>query len=175
MRRGHDLITRWLAAEKADRGAEAEGLLATLFAQLSLPAPPPGFADRVLLSAGLLAPPARHWLWGRLAKAAVASGLVLTGWSVGTLPWAVRWLAESLSPAAVVRGARDGLVILTHWLSAAFELWLRVLDLGRLAALVAKTPEVTAALVLATGVSLLAFRLLYAVIAQERSASYVEI
>jgi hypothetical protein len=57
----HDILDRWLKAEndeQQDRGDEAEAALQALFATLPPLRPPAGFADRVLLRAGLAPVPA---------------------------------------------------------------------------------------------------------------------
>jgi|SRR5579864_170304 len=78
---GLDALDRWLAAERsavdavADAAVElaAEAAFAELLVGLPRPAPPPGFADRVLARARRA--PGRRWLGWRLLAGRAAPGI----------------------------------------------------------------------------------------------------
>src|SRR5262245_65998595 len=93
MRTSHqNALDRWLAAERGDRAAEAEGALRELFEALPLIAPPAGFADRVLVRAGLAAA-RRDFFASRAVRLVLVLCLAATGFGALWLPPTLRALA----------------------------------------------------------------------------------
>ena len=99
-----DALERWLAAERDDRADEAEGALLELFEALPLVAPPAGFADRVLVRAGLQGAKRDLFAW-RPLRIVLALCLVAAGFGVLWLPPVLLWLPRVLAGFASVSGA----------------------------------------------------------------------
>ena len=183
MRSAHqDLIDRWLAAEQGDRADEAEAALAALFTALPPLQPPAGFADRVMLRAGLVAVPetmavpvpARRSLFASLwVRGGLTLCLLAVGVSVLWLPQMLRALAGLLSVGGLVRIWTGSLVTACRWLGSALGLWDFLLTVGRALATPLETPAVALALVSCLLVSMLAFRFLRGLITRDRSWTYV--
>ena len=149
-----DLIDRWLAAEQGDRADEAEAALAALFTALPPLQPPAGFADRVMLRAGLvavpetLAAPARRSLFASLwVRGGLTLCLLAMGVSVLWLPQTLRAVAGLLSVGSLVRIWTGSLVTACRWLGSALGLWDFLLTVGRALATPLETPAVALALV----------------------------
>jgi hypothetical protein len=172
-----DALDRWLAAEREDLDGEAEAALLELFEALpavGITAPPAGFADRVLVRAGLqAAAPADLFAW-RPLRIVLALALVLTSFGALWLPPVLRFLAGLWSVGGMVRGTIQVLTDASQWLAAA----LRFSDLlGTIVQALAQplaVPQVLAALILALLASSLAFRFLRDQITGERNLTYVD-
>jgi len=169
-----DLIDRWLAAEQGDRADEAEAALAALFTALPPLQPPAGFADRVMLRAGMVAVPARRSLFASLwVRGGLTLCLLAMGVSVLWLPQTLRAFAGLLSVGSLVRIWTGSLVTACRWLGSALGLWDFLLTVGRALATPLETPAVALALVSCLLVSTLAFRFLRGLITRDRSWTYV--
>jgi hypothetical protein len=177
-----DLLDRWLSAERADRADEAEAALAALFSALPPLQPPAGFADRVLLRAGLAQMPqtsplpqtsrslfASFWMRGLLTACLLAIGI-----SALWLPQALHALAGMLSMADLVRIWTGSVVVVCRWMGSAVGLWDFLLTVGRALATPLETPAMALALVSCLLVSMIAFRFLRNLITRDRSWTYVE-
>jgi hypothetical protein len=165
MRSSHqDLLDRWLTAEQADRADEAEAALAALFTALPRLQPPAGFADRVLLRAGLAAPlaaPAPRSLFASLwTRGVLTLCLLAVGVSALWLPQTLRALAGLLSIGDLVRLWTGSLVAACRWLGSAVGVWDFLLTVGRALATPLETPAVALAMVSCLLVSMVAFRFL---------------
>jgi hypothetical protein len=177
----HDLLDRWLAAEQAGRGDEAEAALTTLFAGLPPLQPPAGFADRVLLRAGLAVAPASVHQTPRSLFASfwVRGGITLCLFAVGVsvlwLPQTLRALAGLLSVGELVRLWTGSVVVACRWLGSFVGLWDFLLTVGRALATPLESPAVVAAMVSCLLVSMVAFRCLRHFIPQDRSWFHVQI
>jgi hypothetical protein len=182
-----DPLRRWLAAELEERDLEAEAALAELLGDLPRPAPPAGFAERVMLAVAaspaaavygaLAGAPVRVPLRGRglaasrWVRAAVVSTLAVAALAAVSLPGAVLALLDMVSTS-------DVLSLAGRWLAAALAacadglgVLLRFEPIGRAAALVLSTPQVSAALALCLLASAAAFYLLHDLL--HRSWSHV--
>lgn len=175
-------LRRWLAAELEERDLESEVALAELLGELPRPAPPAGFAERVMLAvaaspaaavyqapagvAAVLGAPAgaavraRGLAASRWVRAALVSTLAVAAFAAVSLPGAVLALLDMVSTS-------DVLALAGRWLAAAVEactsglgVLLRFEPLGRAAALVFSTPSVSAALAACLLASAAAFYLL---------------
>src|SRR5262249_17836119 len=128
-----DILDRWLTAENAEldgRADEAEAALMALFATLPPLVPPAGFADRVMLRAGMsttlqAAPRAvpRSVFASLWVRAGLTLCLLAVCASVLWLPQALRAVAGLLSVANLVRLWTASVVAVCRWLGSALGLW----------------------------------------------------
>lgn len=165
-------VDRWLAAERHDGDDQADAALLELFEALPLIAPPAGFADRVLLRAGI--PAKRDLFASRGARLAVALGLVALGFGGLWLPPVLRVLAALWSFGGLVQGGVQALAGAAQWLATALRAWDLLLTIGRALTQPLTTPQVTAGLVACLLISSFAFRFLRDQITGERSWTYVD-
>lgn len=173
----HDALDRWLAAERDDRpgaDAEAEAALFELFEALPLIAPPAGFADRVLLRAGLQAAAKRDLFASLWARLLVALCLVSLGLGVLWVPPVLALLARLWSFGGVVQGGVRALNDGARWLASALRFWDLLLEVSRAITQALTVPQVTAGLLVCLLVSSVAFRLLRDQISGERNWTYVD-
>ena len=166
-------LDRWLAAERGDRPGEAESALFELFAAQPLVAPPAGFADRVLVRAGLQAA-RRDFFASRGVRLVLALCLAATGLGTLWLPPTLRALAGLWSLSDLVRGGVQALSDATRWLASALRLWELLLTIGRALTQPLTLPQVTAILVICLLASSLGFRFLRDQITGERKWTYVD-
>jgi hypothetical protein len=166
-------LRRWLAAEAAERPAEAETALAELFAALPRLAPPAGFADRVMLAAAL-APPAASRAVAWTLRGLLAAAVALVALGVPSLPrlLAPAWAGFSLS--RLFDAVTSGLVAAARWIAAALSFWDGLARLGAWVAQTTTAPAVATALLAGLVLAAAALRLLAELIAHERSWSHVE-
>lgn len=168
-----DMLRRWLAAE-ADDAPEAEEALEALFQALPQPAPPAGFAQRVLVRAGVARAPSavERWRWA-VAAMLVTAALTLAGLTTLTLKAlsALGAWVDPPTPAALLFDAVSALVKASasalSFLVEEMPRWLRV------AAAAAETPEILLASTLAVLTAAGAFHILQKTIERERSWSHV--
>ena len=171
----HDILDRWLNAEHQDRAEEAEAALQALFATLPPLRPPAGFADRVLLRAGLAPVPVPQSLFASLwMRASLVLCFLALSLSLFWLPQTVRAFAGLLSLSDLVAMTTGAMVGACRWLGSAVGLWELFLTVGRALAAPLETPAVAYAMVLCLLVSMVAFRFLRNLIARDRSLSHVE-
>ncbi|MBV8201397.1 MAG: hypothetical protein JOZ15_12310 [Acidobacteria bacterium] len=188
-KRQPDALERWLAAERSGLDDAAEGALAELLVELPQPAPPPGFAERVLARA---LPSLPHLLVGRpgwpargrraalgLAAAAVVALSLSPLWLRTLAPGVPAALAARATPAitAVLRAANVSR-LLQAGLHAAVAAGQGLADLAAIASqllllvrAVAEplaTPPVAVLAGACLAVSVLAMRLLYELIQRDR-------
>jgi hypothetical protein len=168
-----DPLERWLAAERDDRAAEAEGALLALFEALPLVAPPAGFADRVLARAGLQAPAQDLFAW-RPLRVVLALCVIATGLGAFWLPPALRALADQWSLAGALRGGTRALVEAGGVLASLLRLWDFVLTVDRALVQPLAAPQLLAMLLGGLLASSLAFRFLRDQITGERTWTYVD-
>lgn len=203
-----DALDRWLAAERSgldsdsdsDSDTDAEAALAELLGGLPRPAPPAGFADRVLARARPRAPRAarpRAWLrrWvpapggalGWAGAATVAALVSLLGLLAARLvplsslkplhplaPAAVRAMVGAANVSAVLQAGIHTVEALGEWLAATVVFANQLLLLVRAVA----EPLATLPVAALTGgcllVSALALRFLYDLIQRDRRWVYAD-
>jgi len=169
----HDILDRWLNAEHQDRAEEAEAALHALFATLPPMRPPAGFADRVLLRAGLAPVPAARSVFTSLwLRASLVLCFLAISASLLWLPRTVHAVAGLLSLGDLVRVMTGSVIEACRWLGSAAGLWELFLTVGRALAAPLETPAVAYAMVLCLLVSMVAFRFLRNLIARDRSLSH---
>ena len=174
MRPSHqNALDRWLAAERDERPEEAEAALLELFEALPLIAPPAGFANRVLVRAGLKA--ARRDLFASRGMRLVLA-LCLAAISLGALwlPPTLRALAGLWSFSGLVRAGVEALIGAVQWLASVLRLGELLLTVGRALTEPLTLPQVTAALLICLLASSAAFRFLRDQITGERNWTYVD-
>jgi len=168
-----DILDRWLDAEHQDRAEEAEAALQALFATLPPMGPPAGFADRVLLRAGLAPVPAPRSLFASLwLRASLVLSFLALSVSLFWLPQTVRAFAGLWSLSDLVRMTTGSVIEACRWLGSAVGLGELVLTVGRALAAPLETPAVAYAMVLCLLVSMVAFRFLRNLITRDRSLSH---
>jgi hypothetical protein len=172
-----DALDRWLAAERDGRDGEAEAALLELFEALptvGITAPAAGFADRVLVRAGLqTAAPADLFAW-RPLRIVLGLALAATGFGVLWLPPVLRFLAGLWSVGGAVQGGIRVVADASQWLATALRFWDLLLTIVHALAQPLAAPQVMAVLVLALLASSLAFRFLRDQITGERNWTYVD-
>jgi hypothetical protein len=176
MRHSHqNALDRWLAAERHDQAEAAEAALFELFEALPQVAPPAGFADRVLVRAGLRTAAARADLFAwRPLRIVLALCLVATGLGALWLPPVLSALAGFWSFSGLVRGAVWATTEAVHGLASLLRLWDVMVPIGRAFAQPLSAPPVLAILVGALLVSSLALRFLRDQLTGERNWTYVD-
>lgn len=171
----HDALDRWLNAERNDRpDAEADAALFELFEALPLIAPPAGFADRVLLRAGLQAAAKRDLFASLGTRLVVALCLVALGLGALWLPPVLRYLAGLWSFGGLVQSGVQALTLATEWLASVLRVWDPLRSILGALIQVLTVPQVMAGLLACLIVSSLAFRFLRDQITGERNWTYVD-
>jgi hypothetical protein len=164
MRHSHqDALDRWLAAEREEGAGDAEAALLELFAALPLAAPPAGFADRVLLRAGLRTADGTDLFAWRPLRIVLAFCLAATGFGALWLPPVLRSLAGFLSVGNLVNAGARAAVEATRGLTSALRVWDLLVTVGGAFAKIAQPlslAPVMALLVVALLASSLAFQYL---------------
>jgi len=169
-----DALDRWLAAERDGLDGEAEAALLELFEALPLAAPAVGFADRVLVRAGLQTAPAPADLFAwRPLRIVLGLALFATGLGVLWLPPVLRLLASLWSVGGAVQGGIRVVTDASDWLATALRVWDFLLSIVHALAQPLAVPQVQAILLLALLASGLAFRFLRDQITGERNWTYV--
>ncbi|HYH44679.1 MAG TPA: hypothetical protein VEG34_03275 [Thermoanaerobaculia bacterium] len=187
-----DPVARWLAAERAASEAEAEAALAALLADLDQPAPPAGFAARVMRRAaedGVLpvaaAAPARWRSWSprvswpqvmrsTWARAAAVLLLLTSGLTVALALGALQPLLAGFSSGDLVAGLADLATAVGAAVTGLAEAVEYFAALRRAIALALGSPVVALALGLCLALAAGGFRLLHDILQRERSWSYVD-
>lgn len=170
----HDALNRWLQAERDDHTEQADEALFELFEALPLIAPPAGFADRVLLRAGLQAPVRRSLFASFGARLVVGLCLVALGFGALWLPPVLQYLAGLWSFGALVRVGVRVLTLVTEWLGSAIRIWDLLQSIVGALTEVLTVPQVTVGLLVCLLVSSVAFRFLRDQITGERNWTYVD-
>jgi hypothetical protein len=165
-------LARWLAAEAAEDAERAEAALAALVAALPPQAPPAGFAGRVLARAGLA--PRRGLLGALWVRLTLGLALAGAGVAAAIAPELLRGLAASLDPAALLATGPRLLAVAAEHLVRCLDLGLKLLEVARVLAAPFTSPSAATASLAALLVAAAALRLLYHLIATDRSWSYVD-
>ncbi len=161
-----ELLYRWLAAERQGRDTEAEEVLFEVFRAFPLALPSVGFADRVLVGAGVV------WSWH--LRSAVAACVFLSGLSAVFLLPAAIGLLRLIAPGDILAVVAQGLAGAASSLHEILSLWRFVAGLQESLWLVVATPEVTLTLLAMTALATLAYRSLVELLALHRSPQYVQ-
>ncbi|MGD2115023.1 MAG: hypothetical protein PVG07_08220 [Acidobacteriota bacterium] len=178
----NDLYSAWIEAEERGEADAADAALASLFRELPAEAPTAGFAERTMmraLDAGVLAErpvadvaPERR----PLSVAARLAAVWLALMSLGTLLGA-SYLVTALPRLDLgvgVRGFTRLLAEAWQWLASGVVFWERLAELGGLVSKVLLVPEVSAMLFASLALAAVAFRLLQAILEDERKWTHVQ-
>jgi hypothetical protein len=196
-----DALDRWLAAERSavdagvDAGAAvelaAEAAFAELLVGLPRPAPPPGFADRVLARARRA--PGRRWLgwralpgrsaWGlpavpAAAMATMAAAVVLLGLlglpAASGVAAAMAARLGATSIAGLLQASVEGVIAAGQWLADVVDFGDTLVLLVRAVAAPLATPPMAALAAACLLVSVLAARCLVDLIQRDRRWVYAD-
>jgi hypothetical protein len=179
----HDLIARWLDAEREGSDDTAEAALLEMFESLPPLAPPAGFADRVLrrvaVEAAAPAHSARPGVLGRLVQSrvfrvAVAFGVLATALSLLWVPELLLVLGRLVSLGDLMDLGAASVVDLGRWLTLVARVGEWLLTLAGAFAVSLTSPaavKVTAACLAISGVSFVVLRDL---MTRNRSWRYVD-
>lgn len=172
-RREQALLDDWLAAEAGADEAAAERALGPIFRLLPEIAPGPDFALRVLAAAGVrVAAPVQRlsWPW----RAAIGSGLLVTGLAVIFLLPAAGELTRVIGPGTVIATLVRGFLALIERLVDLLVVGQVVARFGRaLAAVVTSLPALVALAALAAFTTV-ALRSFFELPSTARSPGHVE-
>ena len=163
-RRLHQAVNRWLRAER-DAQAASDRPLRRVFEALPAAPLPAGFADRVMLGAGLAAP--RHVApmgW----RVALGAALTLAAAATATVPSIALGLWSRVSTGDVLRFAAGTLVETCQRLAEGLVVWQTVGSIGETFAAVLSSPPILTALLAATLISAGGLRMLHGLLAVDR-------
>jgi len=174
------VLGNWLEAERRGEADAADAALAALFQGLPSEEPPPGFAQRTLeraREAGALVTAAEAgadrsgvsvaarlaavWLAGMSLVTLMASSYLVTALPRLDFGLGLRWLVRAMSET-------------WQWLASGIVFWGRLAEYGRLMAKLVEVPEVAAVLVASLVLSIVAFRLLQAILRDEGKWTYAQ-
>lgn len=173
-RKLHKSVRHWLHEERHDRPDSAELGLRRVFAQLPLPGPAPGFADRVLARVGLAPEPrllgtlSTAWAW----RLAIALCLVLVTVTVLLTPGIVYVVFGSLKGDSLAQIGTTALVGFLQRFGEGLAVWQAFSGAGRILASTLNTPFVYAALIVGSLFSIGAFRVLHGLMISDRGTNY---
>jgi hypothetical protein len=171
----HRAVERWLQVELGGPDSESERALVEVFARLPGPILPQGFADTVLVRAGLI--PARSpepsWatIWG--LRAALSLCLALGALSLLMLPSVLPAVLGIVNPGKLAEFGLAAVVGGIQRLGVGLVVWRGFSSVGEVLSSVVSTPRVLAALGGSALLSIGAFRVLQGLILYERSSHYV--
>lgn len=168
-------ICQWLAAEADGRDADAELALAGVFQALPLNAPSPGFADRVLIATGWVAPSWTHpsWTESRWARGAIAASLLVVGLALfWTLP-VLLGLTRLVTPGELVSLGARAFVATVGQIDELLTLWQIWTRIAATVHQVVTSPPVVAAFLALTALSAFTLRGLSELLSPDRSLEYV--
>jgi len=169
-------VRQWLNLEHSDHPEQAEEALYRVFARLPLEPVPEGFADRLLVRAGLVATsttPKHSWaaFWG--LRAVVTLCLVLVALFLLVIPNYLPALLGIFNLSRVTEMGVNALVGLFHQLGAGLVVWRTLSAAGSIVSTTLSSPQYLTVLFLAVLLSIGAMRVLHEVIIAERSSRYV--
>jgi hypothetical protein len=170
-------LDRWLAAERDGRDGEAEAALLELFEALptvGMAAPPAGFADRVLVRAGLQTAVSADLFAWRPLRIVLGLALAATGFGVLWLPPLLHFLVGLWSVGGAIHGGIRVVTDAGQWLATILRIWDFLVTIVHGLAQPLAVPQVMAVLVLSLLASSLAFRYLRDQITGERNWTYVD-
>ncbi len=162
-RRLYRAVNRWLRAEGAE-AAGSERALRGVFRALPAPPLPAGFAERVLLAAGLRPRAATPLGW----RLALAGALTLAAAAVATAPTIVVGLIGRITPGDLLRFAAGAVVETCQRLAEGLAVWRAAGSIGDTFAEVLSAPWILTVMLAATLLSAGGFRMLYGLLAVER-------
>jgi len=168
-------VRQWLQLEFGERPESAEKALRDVFSRLPSEPVPAGFADRVLIRAGLESPVnAEHsWaaFWG--LRAAVSLCLLLVALFLLVIPSYVPALLGIFNLGRATEMGISALAGLFYQLGVGLVVWRALSAAGSIVSSTLSSPQYLTALFLTVLLSIGALRVLHEVIVAERSTRYV--
>ena len=163
-RRLQHAVSRWLGAE-AEAPEASDRALRRVFEALPEPRLPAGFAERVMLGAGLVAPrPAAPMGW----RIALGAALAVAAAATAMVPSVALGLWSWISAGDVLRFAAGAVVETCQRLAAGLAVWQTVSSIGETFAEVLSSPVILTALLAATLLSAGGLRMLHGLLAVDR-------
>ena len=164
-------VETWLAAESRSDDAAADGALKDLIRVLPAPAPPAGFARRVMAAAardGIVRTPARRGWSGPTARLLAwcgggAAALIVTLVFLG--PLMVRGAARLLNFSV------QGFVWIVRGLEGGLDAWSLMAEIGRVVGASLTTPQVSLSVVLLELVGVAALYTLHRVLSNDTEST----
>ena len=151
------MVERWLTAEQQSDDPTAGAALEELFRVLPTPAPPAGFAGRVMAAAAregiVRAPTRRGWSATARLLAWGGGGVVAL---IGTLVFLGPLLVSQV--AGLLNFSLQGFVWIVRGLEGGLDAWSLMAEIGRVVATSLTTPEISASVV---GLELVGIAALY--------------
>ena len=165
----------WLHLEQKGLDDQADEALVGVFSRLPLEPIPDGFADRIMVRAGLAPMPTLGpaWMetWG--LRLVVSLCLVLTALSLWLIPGYLPALLGIFNLASATELGVSALVGVSHQLGSGLVVWRTFSAAGSILSSAMSSPMYLMALFSAVLLSFGAFRALHEVVVSERSSRYV--
>lgn len=176
MNRKLDRATRhWLQMEQEGHDEQADKALVGVFSRLPLESVPEGFADRIMVRAGLAPIPTLGAAWTETwgMRVVVSLCLVLTALSLWLIPGYLPALFGIFNLASATEVAVGALVGISHQLGSGLVVWRIFSTAGSILSSAMSSPMYLMALFSAALLSFGAFRVLHEIVVSERSSRYV--
>lgn len=174
-RRLKKAVQIWLEQEQTSSDHASEQALRQVMSSLPEVPIPVGFAERVLVSAGIVPEPGRTGLldpaWA--LRFTLAVSLLLSGLAAVLVPSLLQPTLGLLHPARLIGAILGGVVAFFQRLGAGLAYWRDVSEAGAVLSSVFSSPTFLGVMALSMLLSLVAFRFLQSLIDSERSARYV--
>ncbi len=168
-------VQNWLEQEQTGSDQGSEQALRQVMSKLPEAPIPVGFAERVLVSAGIAPDPGRTGLlnpaWA--LRFTLAVSLLLSGLAAVLVPSLLQPALGLVQPARLVGAILGGLLGFFERLGAGLAYWQTLSEAGGVLASVFSSTTFLSAMGAGVLLSLIAFRLLQGLLDSERSAQYV--
>lgn len=164
-RRLQQAVNRWLRAER-DAVDDSESGLRSVFQALPAPRLPAGFADRVMLGAGLTMPQraTTPLLW----RIALGIAFALSAAAAATAPRIALGVMNRITPGDLLRLVAGTVVETCQRLAEGLAIWQTLSSIGETLAAVLSTPSILTALLAAMLLSAGGLRMLHGLLAVDR-------
>jgi len=174
-RRLNRAVRQWLQLERSGRADLAEKALQDVFSHLPGEAVPVGFADRLLVRAGIVVGVGAKQSWAAFwgLRAVVSLCLVLMALFMLVIPSYLPALLGIFNLSRATELGVSALAGVSHQLGVGLIIWRTLSAAGSILSSTLSSPQYLAALSLAILLSIMALRILHEVIFFERSSPYV--
>lgn len=167
-------VKHWLQTEQKGLTQQADEALMGVFSHLPAESVPAGFADRLLVRAGLGGSEVirvgwtTHWGW----RLVVGLCLLLAALSFWVMPGYLPALLGIFNLATITEMGVSALVGVSHQLGSGLVVWRILSTAGGILSSTLSSPAYLMALFSAALLSLAAFRFLHEIVVSERSSRY---
>ena len=152
-------LIRWIEAERAGREDDAAAAFHALISRMARLAPSPGFADRVLVAAGLVSAP-NPWLARWWIRALVGFGIGVAGLALLSLPVSSLVLSSPSYFAPAVSLFASVAVSVMEWTRHAAIACAILANVGEALQLTLRTPQMLALIAASASLAMLALLVL---------------